>query len=80
MLRSPDAHGHAGVEPSRNMLISSRSKMHVTVISVSPAAVYPSEQVTTRASPKVKEERSKPSTVSSSRSALLGPHKTERTE
>ena len=47
-------------------------KTHVNVASVSPAAVYLSAQVTTHTSPKVKEEQSKPSTVSSSRSALPG--------
>ena len=76
MLSSPDAHWRGGVEPSSNMLVSSRSKMQVIVISASPAAVYLSERVTSHASPKVKEKQSKPSTVSSSRSALLGPYKT----
>ena len=56
------------------MSCSSGSKTHVNVVSVSPAAVYPPAQVTTHASPKVKEEQSKPSTMSS-RSALLGKDK-----
>ena len=62
------------------MLVSSRSKTHVIVISVSPAEAYPSAQATTHASPYVKEEQSKSSTMSSSRSALLGQHKTKQTD
>ena len=62
-----------------SVLCSSESKMHVIVVSVSLAATYPSVQVTTHASPKVKEEQSEPSTVSSLRSALLGQDKALQT-
>ena len=62
------------------MLCGSESKVHVNVVSVSLAAIYPSVQVTTHASPKVKEEQSEPSTVSSLRSILLRQDKALQTE
>ena len=62
------------------MLCGSESKVHVNVVSASLAAIYPLVQVTTHASPKVKEEQSEPSTVSSLRSALLKQDKALQTE
>ena len=78
MLKSPDAQWNEGVEPSSDTLVSSRSRVHVRHrdLSVSRGSI----SVEARASPKVKEEQSKPSTVSSLRSAMLGPYKTARTE
>ena len=79
MLRSHGANLPERVEPSSNMLCTSGSKTHVNVVSVSPAAVYLPAQVTTHASPKIKDDQSEPSTVSSSRSALLGQDKALQT-
>ena len=53
----------AGVESSSNVLVNSRSKTPVIVISMSSAAVCPSAPVATHALPKVKEYQSKPSTI-----------------
>ena len=80
MLRSHGANLHEQIEPFSNLLESSGLRTHVNVVSVSLAAIYPSVQVTTHASPKVKEEQSKPFPGSSSRSARLGPDKTLQTE
>ena len=53
-LTSRGTNLHERVEPFSDLLGSSGTETHVIAVSVSPAAVHPSAQVTAQASPKSK--------------------------